>query len=188
MKTLDIAFVRLSENSRVVSLLVFLGFFALLVAVFGFASPWPHWLVSFFVAALAIASSSLWRYRTTDRPRAVLVVAFPIVFASLSLAVYMCLTLTFVRDAPSHAYRTVTGFVVRPEITALVASVPELSMEDLLASTGFDATRIWETWTIRLVEWCLVLSWTALWGGVGMLVVHYCRSAGRPKITSDQPA
>jgi hypothetical protein len=91
----------------------------------------------------------------------------------VGFVVYMALNAFCVYPAPDLRHRVAGGFVLRKEIRELQENDKTLTVEQLLAGAdpglpgqegAFEATMIWEPWSVSAARFLLLVSWFAFVG------------------------
>ena len=132
--------------------------------VFGIGPPWPNaagvaLLTSMVAWGMLIYAYVVWGRLSIGGFRKVMRWAGPS-FAG-ALVVYIGSTALFAMRAPDFRHQVAAGFVLRPTIVEVLNQHPEETPSSLLKGAQYDATLVWEGWSVGVVRFLLLASWLA---------------------------
>ncbi|MBV9126343.1 MAG: hypothetical protein JO112_23590 [Planctomycetes bacterium] len=76
-----------------------------------------------------------------------------------SLLIYMLLKVFLCYNAPDWRHQVAGGLILQEDIRGLLRVNPQLNMTDLLQASDFNPEHLWVSWTVRLVQWLILVNW-----------------------------
>lgn len=149
---------------------------ALVLSAGGTAPPWPARSGS-LTAVLAVAGAlALGRWRA-HRPSvwSVGLQRGALLALLLSAALFLGLMSRFGFTIPATGETGVKGFVCTPEARLIYPQTCPDDDLDALRSAEYEATRIWQPWSVDLVRLALLLSWALAWCAACVLATGLAR-------------
>lgn len=158
--------------------------FWLLHIAFGFGPPWPDPPpLCAIISTITVAAALLTMRVIYQQPGAAWMCNSKLM-ASLWMAamvavplIGLCGTLFFCHPAGDRRHWTAGGYILRPEIAAILKPGPSpphdptATVQGLLEDVGYDTLRIWEPWTVYSVRLASLFFWIASVAVLTWLVV-----------------
>ena len=135
--------------------------------VFLAGPPWPArlktTLLTTLVACTVLPGAYAWQRSSPQERLRSRTIVFGALAACLVLT-YLALTSAFVYDAPDAMNQEAGGFLVKRDVSKVMAKNPSMTLGDLLQGAEYVPDKVWVPWTVAVVRLALVTSWIGIFG------------------------